>query len=246
MGRCQCYKRDGRQCTRKGSKRPQHLAIYCWQHQKCHHPLKSEQEQEQEQEHELELIHQPTQLVQRRQSRELAPQASATFSPSLSPQSSSFKIKSTHIKEFIQQSDRMLALDPHDGIEADEEKSTLLEGVVPGLWEIELEHVVNQNGELVSLKSLTARASEIRTDFCEWKKKKSSLEYEGIILSNSGWLGLFDYSVLLKKKLTEITKETKPINHFHYGVSLYGGQPREYEVLVCYDVNGHVVGIKIK
>lgn len=36
MMRCQCIKKtDGRQCTRKASKRDTHLLKYCWQHQKC-------------------------------------------------------------------------------------------------------------------------------------------------------------------------------------------------------------------
>lgn len=145
------------------------------------------------------------------------------------------KVEKLFLEPFIQNSDQIIVFDPNMGSNAmtNTDQSTIIDNVVGGLWDTNIVSV--KDSHVIQLEIFS---HDIKTDYCNW-------EYEGIVKTELGWVGLFDYKALSKKNLTEITKENKPMNRFRYGVYVDVGQTGEFEVNVCHDAKGKVVAIKI-
>lgn len=249
MGRCQCLKRDHKQCTRKGSKKSDQLPTFCWQHQKCKQMVDEEFIEYEVEPMPLPMPITPSYVSLQSQQSPQTVKISQLPSPKKAVIVTQSKPKSQLIslnKPFIQNGDKIAVFDPNLGMDTLKgEQAVILEKVVGGLWDVDASVVKDDKDNFSHLNQIEARATGINTSKCEW-------EYEGVVTS-TGWVGIFDQSVITKQDLRKIIAEKDIINRHNFGIyansglagGLAGGSVGEFEVDVCYDVKGNIVAIRV-
>ncbi len=152
-------------------------------------------------------------------------------------------IKEGKAPPFIQNSDKMVAYDLVNGLAGlKSEEAVLIENVTQGLWEVKIKGHLNENGELIDHIEFDAYATGINTTQCHW-------EYEGVVTTSLGMVGLFDLGTLSKKSnkdLEDLAKASKPMNYYKFGVYLQTQPQSESEIYLCYDSKKKVVAIRSK
>ncbi len=153
------------------------------------------------------------------------------------------QIKEGKALPFIQNSDQMVAYDlvnGSTGLKTDQ--AVIIENVTLGLWEVKIKGHTNDQGELVDQIEFDAYATGINTTQCHW-------EYEGVVETTLGMVGLFDYHIIsqkTQKELEDLAKASKPMNYYKFGVYLQTQPNSESEIYLCYDVKKKVVAIRSK
>lgn len=143
-------------------------------------------------------------------------------------------------KPFILESDKIIICDPNMGQKSlnNVDQSTIIKGVIGGLWDANVTSVRDMNSQFSHLTQIEAHSYDIKTVNCKW-------DYEGVIKTEMGWVGIFDYGILSKMSLTKITENHNLINRFNFGVYVDIGLPGDFEVYSCPDARGNIVAIRI-
>jgi len=148
--------------------------------------------------------------------------------------------KKLFIEPFIQNSNEIVVFDPNMGKNViGTDKTTILSDVVGGLWKTNILSVENTSEQFSHLKSIEVMADGIKPDLCKW-------DYEGVFETNQGWVGIFDHKIINTTDLKSIIKSQDNINRYRYGIYVNIGLSGEYEVTVCRDARGKIVGIHIQ
>ena len=150
-------------------------------------------------------------------------------------------VKEGKAKPFIQQGTQMVAYDLINGSAGlGTDDAVTIENVAGGLWEIRFKGHADNKGEIINHTEFEILSTGINTKVCEW-------EFEGVVPSKLGMVGVFDLGTLKKmsqKEMEDVAKTSKPENFYKYGIYLQTLPDRECEISVCYDTKGKVVAIR--